>query len=133
MYFGGEEMDIFDKTAALAVSIKESHEYSDFLETKSEIEVTPKAREILKEYRARQFALELAEIAGDGVDEINDALAEICAVMEEDKLLSKYLTAEYNLCCLMQKIQEIFAEQLEISIEHGIIESDGTGKTGFLN
>lgn len=126
-------MDIFDKTAALAVSIKESHEYSDFLETKSEIEVTPKAREILKEYRARQFALELAEIAGDGVDEINDALAEICAVMEEDKLLSKYLTAEYNLCCLMQKIQEIFAEQLEISIEHGIIESDGTGKTGFLN
>lgn len=126
-------MDILDKTAALAVSIKESHEYSDFLETKSEIEVTPKAREILKEYRARQFALELAEIAGDGVDEINDALAEICAVMEEDKLLSKYLTAEYNLCCLMQKIQEIFAEQLEISIEHGIIESDGTGKTGFLN
>lgn len=126
-------MDIFDKTAALAVSIKESHEYSEFLETKSEIEVTPKAREILREYRARQFALELAEIAGDGVDEINDALAEICEVMEEDKLLSKYLTAEFNLCCLMQKIQEIFAEQLKISMEHGIIETDGTEKSRFLN
>ena len=130
-------MDIFDKTAALAVSIKESHEYSEFLETKSEIEMTPKAREekikVLREYRARQFALELAEIAGDGVDEINDALAEICEVMEGDKLLSKYLSAEYNLCCLMQKIQEIFAEQLKISIEHGIIETNGTEKTRFLN
>lgn len=126
-------MDIFDKTAALAVSIKESPEYSAFLETKSEIDMTPRAREVLKEYRARQFALELAEIAGDGVDEVNDALAEICEVMEEDKLLSKYLTAEYNLCCLMQKIQEIFAEQLEISLEHGIIEADAAEKTGFLN
>jgi cell fate (sporulation/competence/biofilm development) regulator YlbF (YheA/YmcA/DUF963 family) len=126
-------MDIFDKTAALAVSIKESAEYSEFFETKSEIELTPKAKEVLKEYRARQFALELAEIAGDGVDEVNDALAEICEVMEEDKLLSKYLTAEYNLCCLMQRIQEIFAEQLEISIENNIIESDGIEKTGFLN
>jgi cell fate (sporulation/competence/biofilm development) regulator YlbF (YheA/YmcA/DUF963 family) len=126
-------MDIFDKTAALAVSIKESSEYNEFLKTKAEIETAPKAREVLKEYRARQFALELAEIAGDGVEEVNDALAEICEVMEEDKLLSKYLTAEYNLCCLMQKIQDIFAQQLEITIDHGVIDTDVAENKGLLN
>jgi len=125
-------MDVFEKTEDLAVSIKESPEYSEFLETKALIEITPKAREILKEYRARQFALELAEIAGEGVEEVNDSLAEICDTMEKDVLLSRYLTAEYNLFCLMQKIQDIFAEKLGLTIEAhtGVMESE---RSGFLN
>lgn len=126
-------MDIFDKTAALAVSIKESPEYSEYLKTKSEIDMTPKAKEILKEYRARQFALELAEIAGDRVEEISDALAEICEQMQGDKLLNQYLTAEYNLCCLMQKIQDIFAQQLELHVNHGLLENDNAGSFGLMN
>lgn len=105
-------MNIFEKTEDLAVSLRESPEFKEFLETKSLIEATPKAREVLKEYRARQFALELAEIAGEGIDEVNDALAEICAAMEQDVLLSRYLTAEFNLFCLMKKVQEIFSDNL---------------------
>lgn len=127
-------MDILDKTADLAVSIKESPEYSEFVETKSLIEMTPKARDILKEYRARQFALELAEIAGEGVDEVNDALAEICETMEQDVLLRRYLTAEFNLFCLMQKIQEIFAEKLGLQVEPQIaFEPDRGDNGGYLN
>lgn len=119
-------MDIFDKTADLAVAIKESPEYCDFLETKAQVEMTPKARDILKEYRARQFALELAEIAGEGLDEVNDALAEICDIMERDNLLSRYLTAEYNLCCMIQRIQEIFADELNLTFDGAVLESEPT-------
>ncbi|MGI5873991.1 MAG: YlbF family regulator [Bacillota bacterium] len=110
-------MNIFEKTADLAVSIRQSREYSEFIETKKEIEKTPSARDILKEYRARQFALELAELAGDNFDEVSDALAEICDIMEEDDLLSRYLEAEYKLFHMMQRIQEIFAEKLELETE----------------
>ncbi|MBQ1252415.1 MAG: YlbF family regulator [Firmicutes bacterium] len=126
-------MDVLEKTADLAISIKESPEYSEFVETKNMVETSPKAREILKEYRARQFALELAEIAGEGVDEVNDALAEICAAMEEDVLLRRYLAAEFNLVCLVQKMQDIFAEKLGVTFEtHGsFVDPDHGG--GFLN
>lgn len=110
-------MDVLDKTTALAISIRESREYNDFIQTKNEVEMSPGAADILREYRARQFALELAEIAGDGVDEINNALAEICDRMEEDELCSRYLDAEYNLICLIRNIQDIFSEQLGITFE----------------
>ena len=127
-------MDIFDKTADLAISIKESPVYSEFVETKSQVEMTPKAREVLKEYRARQFALELAEIAGEGVDEVNDALAEICETMEKDVLLNRYLKAEFNLFCLMQKIQDIFAENLGMQVEPRLMFDAEHGENGgFLN
>ena len=110
-------MDVLDKTTELAISIRESAEYTDFMTTKAEVEMSPDASAILREYRARQFALELAEIAGDGVDEINNALAEICDRMEEDELCSRYLDAEYNLICLVRNIQDIFSEQLGITFE----------------
>ena len=126
-------MDIFDKTADLAVSIKESPEYSEFVKTKAQVEMTPKAREVLKEYRARQFALELAEIAGEGVDEVNDALAEICETMEKDLLLHRYLMAEFNLFCLMQKVQDVFAENLGMQIEPRLMFETEQNEGGYLN
>ena len=126
-------MDVLEKTADLAISIKESPEYSEFLETKNMVETSPRAREILKEYRARQFALELAEIAGEGVDEVNDALAEICETMEKDVLLRRYLAAEFNLVCMIQKMQDIFAEKLGVTFEtHGSFVDPDHG-SGFLN
>lgn len=126
-------MNVLEKTADLAISIKESPEYSEFLETQNMVETSPKAREILKEYRARQFALELAEIAGEGVDEVNDALAEICDAMEQDVLLRRYLAAEFNLVCLIQKMQDIFAEKLGVTFEtHGSFTDPDHGG-GFLN
>lgn len=122
-------MNIYDKTADLANSIRESREFSEYMETKAEIDSTPKAREILKEYRARQFALQLAEMSGEGVEAVNESLEEICGIMEQDTLLNRFLDAEYNLFNMMTKIRDIFAGQLNfpevISGENSEDDEDG--------
>ena len=110
-----EHMDIYDKTAELAVSIRESKIFSEFIKTKAEVEMTPQARDILSEYHARQFAMELADMAGEDNSSVSDALAEICEVMEGDALLSRYLRAELDLFHMMHRIRAIFAEKLEMT------------------
>ncbi len=107
-------MDIYDKTADLAATIRDSEEYSDFIETTEKIETSPDARALLKEYRAKQFACELADMAGEDSESLRESLDELCAEMEKDDLLRRYLSAEYNLYRMMEKIRDIFAEKLSL-------------------
>lgn len=128
-------MDIFDKMADFAKSLRESPEYVAYQEIKMQIEMKTEASELLREYRARQFALELAEISGEGIDEVSDALADICAKMEQDALLNRYLDAEFELHCLLVKIQNIFTENMGMaSSEVFTLDGHGEkGRSGFLN
>lgn len=127
-------MNILDKTADFARSLRESPEFLRFEEIKSEVEKKSECYEILREYRARQFALELAEISGEGVDEVSDALADICAQMEQDALLERYLRAEFDLHCLMTKIQTVFAENMGVTAgEYFSLDGVEKNRSGFLN
>lgn len=127
-------MNILDKTADFARSLRESPEFLRFEEIKSEVEKKSECCEILREYRARQFALELAEISGEGVDEVSDALADICAQMEQDALLERYLRAEFDLHCLMTKIQTVFAENMGVTAgEYFSLDGVEKSRSGFLN
>lgn len=128
-------MNIFDKTADFAKSLRESPEYVAYLEIKMQVEMKAEANEILRDYRARQFALELAEISGEGIEEISDALADVCAKMEQDTLLNRYLDAEFELHCLITKIQNIFAENMGTASGE-VFSFDGYAEksnSGFLN
>lgn len=110
-------MDIYDKTEDLAMSIRESYEYEFFLRCKAVVAKNPRCVDLLKEYRQYQIALEFAKISGEGVDEVNEALEAISLEMGHNKEVSEYLTAEYNLTRLMQKIQSILTEGLDLFIE----------------
>lgn len=127
-------MDIYEKTAELALSIKESSEYSEFMEMEKQVKQNPEAREILNEYRAQQFALSLAELAGQSPDAMNDAFAEICDMMEGNNLLRRYLNAETNLTCMMQRVQQIFMENLGVSaVAYPMLEDACEDAGGYLN
>lgn len=110
-------MNIYDKTEDLAMSIRESYEYEVFLRCKAVVAKNPRCVDLLKEYRQYQIALEFAKISGEGIDEVNEALEAISLEMGHNKEVSEYLTAEYNLTRLMQKIQSILTEGLDLFIE----------------
>ena len=127
-------MDIYEKTADLAHSIKESSEYSEFMEMEKLVKQNPEAREILNEYRAQQFAVSLAEMAGHSGEALNDAFAEICDMMEGNALLRRYLNAETNLTCMIQRINQIFLENLGMSAAaFPMLEDAGEENGGYLN
>ncbi|MEG0874640.1 MAG: YlbF family regulator [Clostridiales bacterium] len=117
-------MNIYDKTEDLALSIKESCEYGDFLKCKGAIAKNPQAVAMLKEFRQYQIALEFAKISGEGVDEVNAALEAISLEMGNDVEIGEYLTAEYNLSRLIQKIQSILTGELELFVEAQYSEDD---------
>lgn len=127
-------MDIYEKTADLALSIKESSEYNEYMEMENLVRENPEAREILNEYRAQQFALSLAELAGHSVDGMNDAFAEVCEMMENNALLRRYLNAETNLTCMIQRINRIFTEKLGVSaVPFPMLEDVCEDNGGYLN
>ncbi len=110
-------MDIYDKAADLAKSIKESAEYKSLLETKANIIGRFHTMEVLKEYRQRQFEVQLAQIAGEDFSEDETEVEALYDLMANDPNINDYLTAEYNFTRLMQDIQTILVEGLEIVTE----------------
>lgn len=117
-------MDIFDKTAELAVWIRQSKEYRRFMETRNMLSSRPQTLGLLKQYREIQFALQLAEISGDEDDESEFALEALCTIMGDDPTINAYLTAEYNLTRLMQDIQRILTEDIEIFLDYDTEENN---------
>lgn len=123
-------MDILEKARVLALAIKNSPEYKNYLSVKAEVEQSPEAYDMLRAYRAHQLAVGLAEFANGDVGAAIDELDDICMEMEENELLSCFLDAEGDLSCLMEDLQEIFASELEIMNPPAGASS---GSVGFLN
>lgn len=110
-------MEIYDKAAELAKSIRESAEYKNFQESKSNILSRLQTMEVLKEYRQRQFEVQLAHIAGEDATDDETEIEALYELMADDPEINEYLTAEYNFTRLMQDIQNILMEGLEILVE----------------
>ncbi len=110
-------MDIYDKAAELAKFIKESAEYKNYQETRASILGRLQTMEVLKEYRQRQFEMQLAHIAGEDVTENETEVEALYEIMANDPQINDYLTAEYNFTRLMQDIQNILMDGLEIVAE----------------
>ncbi len=110
-------MDIYGKAAELAKFIKESAEYKNFQESKSNILSKLQTMEVLKEYRQRQFEEQLARITGEDVAEDETEVDALYEMMANDPQINDYLTAEYNFTRLMQDIQNILVEGLEVLAE----------------
>lgn len=110
-------MTIFDKTADLAASIKASEEYADFLRCKKKLSADPQAVDLLREYRQYQVAMEFARFAEDNADEIDSAMGDFYTRIENKDSVGEYLTAEYNLARLIQRIQSILMDGLDLYID----------------
>ena len=125
-------MDVYDKAEALASTIANSKEFNEYRRYSGEVEHQPDACAILREYRARQFALELAEAAGQESEELNEALEDVCNRMEENALLSSFLTAEHNFCTMIKCMQDIFSRHLE---GQDVFDFDNVelASSGYLN
>ena len=71
-------MDIYDKVADLALSIRETPEFSEWLEVKELIEQTVEEKTILQKYRTCQLAMEFA-----GLSDTSDTYLVEARVMPE--------------------------------------------------
>ena len=126
-------MDIYDKVADLALSIRETPEFSEWLEVKELIEQTVEEKTILQKYRTCQLAMEFAGLSDTSdtyLESVRDELDDICDIMERNPLLSRYLDAEECFCNMLNRMHQIFAKNIEFPVEELFVVNE-TG--GFLN
>lgn len=126
-------MDIYDKVAELALLLRGTPEFVEWLEVKELIDQTIEEKNILQKYRTCQFAMEFAgfsDVSEDCLESARDELDEICDIMERNPLLSRYLQAEECFCGMLNKMQQVFAKNIDFPTEDFFVVNE-TG--GFLN
>lgn len=126
-------MDIYDKVAELALSIKETPEFVEWLKVKELIDQTIEEKTVLQKYRTCQLAVEFAnfsDVPDDSFESIRDELDDICDMMERNPLLSRYLQAEECFCLMLNRMQQVFAKNIDFPVEEFRVATE-TG--GFLN
>lgn len=113
-------MDIYDKVAALALSIRETPEFVEWLRVKELVDQTIDEKNVLQKYRTCQLAMEFADITDASVsylESASDELDELYDIMMENPLLSRYLQAEESFCCMLNKMQQVFAKNMDFPID----------------
>lgn len=109
-------MDIYDKVAELALSIRETPEFIEWLKVKELVDQTIEEKNVLQKYRTYQLAMEFADMTDASVSYLESAGDELDAlydIMMKNPLLSRYLHAEECFCCMLNKMQQIFAKNMD--------------------
>ncbi len=109
-------MDIYDKVAELALSIRETPEFVEWLRVKELVDQTIEEKNVLQKYRTYQLAMEFADMTDASVsymESANDELDELYDIMMKNPLLSRYLHAEECFCFMLNKMQQIFAKHMD--------------------
>lgn len=107
-------MSVYDKAHALAKSIKQSEEYLNFKKAKEKLEKDPNNFEMLKNFRRKQWEVQLSEVAGEEVEtDKKQYLEKTYQLLSLNPSTNEFLNAEFRLARMVNDIQRILAEALE--------------------
>lgn len=123
-------MDIYEKVKDLALELKATKEFIEWMEVKELIDNTVEEKALIHQYRAYQIAVEFADLADTGDEKAQEALDDIYDKMMKNSLLCRYLMAEETFCHMLNELQRIFAQTMDIPVDEFLPSGD---MTGFLN
>ncbi len=104
-------MNIYDRAHALAKAIKASQEYKQFVKARAELEKDSSAREMLLDFRKKQWELQKQKMSGIEVaPEQEERFSKMLEVISLNKYVKEYLEAEYRFSVMLSDIQKIIGE-----------------------
>lgn len=106
-------MNAYDQAHELARALKASGEYRTWLDSRKQLEVDPKNKEMLNDLRRLQWELEMDMAMGREVDaNKKQRLQQVSEFVNLNPTLRDHLGAEYRFAQLMADIQKILADAL---------------------
>lgn len=106
-------MQVYDRAHELARELSRSSEYNDFRLAKAKLESNATNVDMLRDFRRRQLALEMAVLSGKEPDPADKkALEESHRIISLNPTITAYLEAEQRLARLLADIQKILIDAL---------------------
>ncbi|GAW93004.1 YlbF family regulator [Calderihabitans maritimus] len=108
----------YDKAYELAKALAQSEEYKNYLQAKEKLERDDKNLKMLQEFKRRQLAIQMAELAGQEVDEEQiEQVERLYEIISLNPVINEFLTAEYRFSRMMADIQNIINEAISAWFE----------------
>lgn len=106
-------MNHYDYAHSLARALKESDEYKGLLKTRKQLDLDPKNKEMLLEFRRFQWEMEKSRVLQQEVDQITKRrMKQLGELVGANPTIQEYLMAEYRFGQIMADIQKILSEVL---------------------
>lgn len=107
-------MNVYDHAHALAKAIKLSPEYKDFMKCQEGLADDPHAKEMLTNFRKKQWELQKQKISGLEVSpEQEKHLNQIYEVISLNAVVKAYLEKEYLFSVMLADVQKIIGDALQ--------------------
>lgn len=111
-------MSTYDKAHELANSLKTSKEFNDFKEAKAEIEKDAKTKEMVYDFKKKQFELQTEQFTGKEPDKEKVAnLHNLYNILIVNPQISKYFEAEYRFSQMISDVYKIIGESVEMDFD----------------
>ena len=110
-------MSVSERAYELAKTLRESEEYRKYAEAKEKLQKDEENANILQEFRRKQIELQIAEMAGEDIENCLEQLESIYQVLSMNPVVNEFLTAEYRLARLMTDVNRIIGEALDLWID----------------
>ncbi|NLJ56964.1 MAG: YlbF family regulator [Firmicutes bacterium] len=107
-------MNVYDHAHALAKAIKSSPEYKEFMKCQEGLEDDPHAKEMLTNFRKKQWELQKQKISGLEVSpEQEKHLTQIWEIISLNTVVKEYLEKEYHFSIMLADMQKIIGDALQ--------------------
>lgn len=107
-------MTVYDKAHELAKALNQSEVYQKYREAKEQLEQNEAAREMYRDFRRRQFALQRAQFLGQKMNEEElQRLEKLSELIMQNSTVRNMLEQEFRFGQLFADIQKIIADAVE--------------------
>lgn len=108
-------MNVYDQAHQLKSAIQGSEEYKRYAEAKSKMEANAELASMLKDYQAKQMAVQAKQIMGEDVShDMVQQIQNLYQIMMKDPLAAEYLQCEMRFSVMIKDVYEILGEVIAI-------------------
>lgn len=111
-------MGVYDLSHRLAKALKESNEYSSYLEIKKKVVSNSKTKEMLLNFQKEQFKLQSKTMSGQEIsEEEKEKFNKLMEIVKLNNDIQKYMDAEYRMSIMLNDLQQILFSDLKIGLD----------------
>lgn len=111
-------MNIYDKAHELANALKESKEFNDFRNAKELVEKDVKTKEIVYDFKKKQFELQAEHFSGKEPDSEKVAnLHNLYNILIANTEISKYFETEFRFSQMISDVYKIIGDSVEMDFD----------------
>ncbi len=111
-------MYVYDKAHELAKALVVSPEYKSFKEAKDKIDASTQSKEMLNDFKKKQFELHNLQMMGQNISEQQmQQLQGLYQVIMLNPDIAQYLSEEIRFSQLFSDVYKIIAEAVELNLD----------------